>query len=66
MGDVDQPRVTHPMNGDGQAPTRGPEQAIRRLHEKMLAMRGAANRRRAEAEAKRVLTSATIVPQRPG
>ena len=63
---MESPSVTPPRNGDGQPPTRGPDQAIRRLHEKMRAMRGAANRRRAEAEAKRVLAAAAIVPQRPG
>lgn len=47
-----------PVNGRGEPPTRGPRDTADRLGEKMRELRGVANRRRAEAEAHRVLAAA--------
>ncbi len=51
-----------PTNGRGQTPTHGPSESAQRLQERIHELRGAANRRRAEAEAQRVLATAHTTP----
>lgn len=44
-----------PVNAEGEPPTRTPREVVERLGQKMLELGGGANRRRAAAEASRVL-----------
>ena len=55
-----------PRNLAGEKPTRTPQEVAERLREKMRELRGGANRRRAAAEASRVLAVRSAAAARTG